>query len=164
MMSKVQFLEKKGSKTGILLSEFYALILAFLFAYTAIAKVYDWQATQLAIFNQVVPYWSKNLLLFGIPIVELGIAGMLLIPVWRRVGFLASFILMSAFTGYVAWVWLGIAGRIPCSCGGVISSLSWGQHLIFNLVFLTISLVGWKTYAKEIKPKPPLGDQKPDSA
>lgn len=164
MMSKVQLLEKKGSKSGILLREFSALVLAFLFAYTGIVKVYDWQATQLAIFNQAVPYWSKNLLLFGIPIVELGIAGMLLIPVWRRVGFLASFILMSAFTGYVAWVWLGFAGRIPCSCGGVISSLSWGQHLIFNLVFLTISLVGWKTYAEEIKPKPPLGDQKPDSA
>ncbi len=119
-----------------------ALILAFVFVYTAIAKVYDWNATKLAMYNQVIPDWSKDLLLYGIPMMEVLVALMLLIPRWRFRGFLASLMLMLVFTGYVAWVWLGLAGRVPCSCGGIISSLTWGQHLILNLGLTGLAVWG----------------------
>lgn len=119
-----------------------ALILAFVFAYTAIAKVYDWNATKLAMYNQVIPDWSKDLLLYGIPMMEVVVALMLLIPRWRYRGFLVSLMLMLVFTGYVAWVWFGLAGRVPCSCGGIISSLTWGQHLILNLGLTGLAVWG----------------------
>lgn len=122
--------------------EVSAWILAFVFAYTAIAKVYDWQATKLAMYNQVIPDWSKDLLLYSIPLIELFVAFMLLIPRRRNIGFLASLTLMLLFTGYVAWVWFGLAGRVPCSCGGVISSLTWGQHLLLNLGLTGLSVWG----------------------
>lgn len=125
-----------------LLSEALAGILAFLFSYTAISKLYDWQATKLAMYNQVIPDWSKEILLFVIPALELGVGLLLLVPAWRRMGFTASVFLLGTFTGYVAWIWIGLSDRVPCSCGGVISSLTWGQHLIFNLVFLVISIYG----------------------
>jgi len=128
-----------------MLQEAAAWILAFLFTYTAISKLYDWQATKLALYNQVLPDWSNDILLIGIPAVELGVSLLLLVPAWRKPGFHASIFLLTVFTGYVAWVWLGLAGRVPCSCGGVISSLTWGQQLIFNLVFLGISLVDWRS-------------------
>ncbi len=118
------------------------MILAFVFVYTAIAKVYDWNATKLAMYNQVIPDWSKDLLLYGIPMMEVLVALMLLIPRWRFRGFLASLMLMLVFTGYVAWVWLGLAGRVPCSCGGIISSLTWGQHLILNLGLTGLAVWG----------------------
>ena len=86
-----------------------ALILAFVFAYTAIAKVYDWNATKLAMYNQVISDWSKDLLLYGIPMMEVVVALMLLIPRWRYRGFLVSLMLMLVFTGYVAWVWFGLS-------------------------------------------------------
>lgn len=126
-----------------------ALILAFVFAYTAIAKVYDWQATKLAMYNQVIPDWSKDLLLYGIPLVEILVALMLLIPKWRAKGFLASLILMLAFSAYVAWVWFGLAGRVPCSCGGIISSLGWGQHLVLNLGLTGLSAWGMRMEVKK---------------
>lgn len=118
------------------------MILAFVFAYTAIAKVYDWNATKLAMYNQVIPDWSKDLLLYGIPMMEAVVALMLLIPRWRYRGFLVSLMLMLVFTGYVAWVWFGLAGRVPCSCGGIISSLTWGQHLILNLGLTGLAVWG----------------------
>jgi hypothetical protein len=136
-----------------ILQEAAAWVLAFLFTYTAISKLYDWQATKLALYNQVLPDWSKDMLLVGIPLIELGAAALLLVPQSRRVGFLLSGILMGIFTGYVAWVWLGLAGRVPCSCGGVISSLTWGEHLIFNVMFLGISIVGWRMESLKFKTK-----------
>jgi hypothetical protein len=126
-----------------LLHEAAALILAFLFTSTAISKLYDWQATKLAMYNQVIPDWSKDILLVGVPAVELGVSALLLVPAWRKLGFQTSVFLLTLFTGYVAWVWLGLAGRVPCSCGGVISSLTWGEHLVFNLLFLGISYAGY---------------------
>ncbi|WP_111672704.1 MauE/DoxX family redox-associated membrane protein [Algoriphagus litoralis] len=132
------------------LVEVSALLLSFLYAYTAIAKIYDWQETKLAMYNQVVPDWSKDLLLFGIPGLEMVLAVMLLVPKFRRFGFRLSTLMMGLFTTYVAWVWFGLAGRVPCSCGGIISSLTWGQHLILNLVFLGISVFGiWVERRKE---------------
>jgi uncharacterized membrane protein YphA (DoxX/SURF4 family) len=139
-------LPNKRSLPSELIIEFCALILALLFAYTGIVKFYDWQASKLAMYNQVIPDWSKDLLLYGIPAIELVLSGLLLVPKFRRIGFIASTLLMGIFTAYVAWVWFGLAGRVPCSCGGIISSLSWGQHLILNLVFLGIAAVGWRSW------------------
>lgn len=143
MIDKLSIYQNK-MKRKFLIQEISSLLLSFLFGYTAIAKLYDWRATKLAMYNQVIPDWSKEVLLIGVPLLELVVSLFLLIPAWRKWGLKASILLMSVFTVYVAWVWLGLAGRVPCSCGGVISSLTWGQHLIFNLVFLGISIVGWR--------------------
>ncbi len=145
MENQVELSNKRLFSSGII-TEICALILALLFTYSGIAKLYDWQATKVAMYNQVIPDWSKDLLLYGIPTIELVLAVLLLVPKLRRIGFIASTMLMGFFSAYVAWVWFGLAGRVPCSCGGVISSLTWGQHLILNLVFLGISVVGWKSW------------------
>jgi hypothetical protein len=39
-----------------------------------------------------------------------------------------------------------VFGRIPCSCGGLISSLSWTQHLFFNLFFLLANAIVLSIY------------------
>lgn len=128
-------------------TEAAAWLLAFMFVYTAVSKVYDWKETRFALHNQGFSDWMTEVLLYGLPMAEILVAITLLTPSFRKLGFVGSTMLMTSFTGYVAWIWLGFAERIPCSCGGVISSLSWGEHLIFNLVFLGISvfgLRGWK--------------------
>lgn len=125
------------------LEEFFALPLAFLFFYTGILKLYDWKSSVLSMHNQVIPEWSILPLIYGLPLLEIILAILLLFPAFRVYGYLGSTVLLSLFTGYVAYVWLGFADRVPCSCGGIISSLSWGQHLIFNLFFLLLCLAGW---------------------
>lgn len=142
MSLKNREIQKRYTNTGFMATEAVSLILAFVFAYTAIAKVYDWNATKLAMYNQVIPDWSKDLLLYGIPMMEVVVALMLFIPRWRYRGFLVSLMLMLAFTGYVAWIWFGLAGRVPCSCGGIISSLTWGEHLVLNLGLTGLSVWG----------------------
>lgn len=126
------------------LSEACALLLCLLFAYTAISKVYDWQGTKGGLFNQVFPDWLATVLLYGLPPVELITAVMLISNPFRKTGFLVSIILLTAFSIYIGIVMTGIFGRIPCSCGGVINSLNWGEHLVFNLVFLGLAVVGIK--------------------
>lgn len=143
-------IEKSGKQVIVVLAEGASWLLASLFIYTAVSKVYDWQGTQLAMYNQLFPEWMADILLFILPILEIGIASMLLVSALRKTGLLFSVILLMLFTGYVGWIGLGFAERVPCSCGGVLSSLDWEEHLVFNLVFLGIAGYGlwfekWKS-------------------
>jgi uncharacterized membrane protein YphA (DoxX/SURF4 family) len=135
----------RNQKIKAILSEITAWLLALMFTYTAVSKVYDWHGTKLSLYNQVLPDGIKDFLLYALPMVEILAAVALLIPQFRKAGFIVSLVLMSLFTGYVILIWIGLAGRVPCSCGGIISSLSWGEHLVLNLVFLGISIVGWRS-------------------
>jgi hypothetical protein len=59
----------------------------------------------------------------------------------RLAGLYLSFFLMLLFTGYV-FIMLRYSSYLPCSCGGVLSMMTWKQHFIFNLVFTGLSLAG----------------------
>ncbi|GGC53042.1 MauE/DoxX family redox-associated membrane protein [Belliella aquatica] len=120
------------------------LILAFVFIYTAVSKVYDWEGTWDSLYNQVFPIWFADILFFALPVLEIGIAGLLVSSKWEKMGLWLSGILMVLFTGYVGLIYIGFFDRVPCSCGGVISSFSWGQHLLFNLFLLGVVGVGLK--------------------
>jgi hypothetical protein len=124
-------------------SEVFSVLLCFLFAYTGFSKFLDWEGTRSGLYNQVFPIWMAELLLYVLPILEIGTAIILLIPKSRHFGLRVSVVLMALFSGYVALVLTGVFGRVPCSCGGVIDSLGWWEHLVFNLVFLGIGVVGW---------------------
>ncbi|MFD2036380.1 MauE/DoxX family redox-associated membrane protein, partial [Belliella marina] len=78
---------------------------------------------------------------YTLPPIELITAFLLVIPKWRLRGLYLSLLMMATFTAYIAIVMTGIFGRIPCTCGGVVSKLTWSQHLIFNLTFLSISVL-----------------------
>lgn len=140
MESKIQ----NGLKKSEFLGEASSLLLCLLFAYTAISKVYDWQGTKGGLYNQVFPEWMATALLYGLPPIELITAIMLISNPFRKAGFLVSIMLLTAFSLYIGIVMTGIFGRIPCSCGGIINNLGWGEHLVFNLVFLGISVIGLK--------------------
>jgi len=32
--------------------------------------------------------------------------------------------------------------HLPCTCGGIISKMSWKQHLGFNALFILVGLIG----------------------
>ncbi len=66
---------------------------------------------------------------------------MLTVKGTRKYGLWASFILLMIFTFYISGMLLS-GEHLPCSCGGIIRELSWRQHLIFNLFFITLSLTG----------------------
>lgn len=141
---------KESAKLWDRVAEIGVGLLILLFAYTAVSKLSAWDQTQSALFNQVLPVWSLEILLYGIPAAEILTCGLLVFPKTRNWGLYLSVCLMSLFTGYVAWVWLGFSDRVPCSCGGVLDSLGWGEHLVFNLFFLGIACAAlWKLGNRE---------------
>jgi len=78
----------------------------------------------------------------AIPSLELAIALALMFERTRMMGMIASLLLMTLFTIYTGSVLLHFFAYVPCSCGGVIRKLSWPQHMVFNLFFVTISAMG----------------------
>lgn len=117
-------------------------LLTFLWVYAAMSKLLNIEQSRMQMMNQVFPATINAVLLWVIPITELLIAGLLLFSKSRIAGLILSAILLFLFSGYVLLVMLNVFGRIPCSCGGIIAKLSWGQHLVFNLVFLALAILG----------------------
>jgi len=116
--------------------------LIILYVYTAVAKLIDIPEFTRQLSNQVFPKWTITILLWALPVSELLVVALLVINTTRRIGLMGSVILMAVFTGYILMVVLKVFDRVPCSCGGVISSMSFPMHLVFNLFFLAISIVG----------------------
>ncbi|WP_373521220.1 MauE/DoxX family redox-associated membrane protein [Aquiflexum sp.] len=143
--SKTPFI---GIKTHNLLTEICSWVLALVFAYTASSKWIDWYGTQSAFYNQIFPNWTAEILMFSIPPLELFLAISLLIPSTRKVAFAASLVLMVIFTIYVGLIMTGIFGRIPCSCGGIISALGWEEHLLMNILLVVIATIGFLSIRK----------------
>src|SRR5690606_29917948 len=49
--------------------------------------------------------------------------------------------MMVMFTTYI-YITLNYSSFIPCSCGGILESMGWTPHLIFNLCFIVLALIG----------------------
>eukprot|EP01035_Chromulina_nebulosa_P068815 gene68815-94305_t len=117
-----------------------AALLLTLFLYTACEKLAHHGAfTASVTFSPLTGGWP-SLFSTAIPVAELIVALLLFFPRSLMAGLYSSAILLSGFTVYIVYM-LAFARNLPCSCGGVISSLSWKQHLIFNLFFLGLAVL-----------------------
>lgn len=117
-------------------------MLIILFFYTAISKLLDLEEFQRQLANQTLPLWSIATLLWLIPLSEVLVCILLIIPSTRIIGFYGSTVLMILFTGYISLVLLNVFDRVPCSCGGVVRNMKFSEHFLFNLFFLTLSIIG----------------------
>jgi uncharacterized membrane protein YphA (DoxX/SURF4 family) len=121
--------------------EIISVLFIILFLYTALSKLMEYSVfkEQIAVSPFLAPVAS--LVAPMIPIIEILLVLMLIVPKWRLKGLFASTALMVAFTVYIIAMML-FAENLPCSCGGVLAELSWGQHIIFNSVFIVLGMVG----------------------
>jgi putative oxidoreductase len=117
-------------------------LLIFLFVYTSVNKLWDFKTYTGEMYNQPLPLPVKKVLLWAVPFSELLVAGLLFFNTTRLAGLYGSLFLMLAFTIYTAIILLRFFDYVPCSCSGVIKSLTWQQHLVFNLFFTAITLIG----------------------
>lgn len=140
---------KTGKSTANLIITAITAALIFLWVYAAMSKLLNYEQSRMQMMNQVLPASINRILLWVVPFIEMLIAGLLLFHRTRKAGLFLSVILLLLFSGYVLLVMLNVFGRIPCSCGGVISKLNWEQHLVFNLVFLLLALLGLGIELKE---------------
>jgi len=118
-----------------------ASLLIVLFMYAAVSKLLDYDTFKLQLGKS--PYLTAYAasIAWLVPVTELIICIMLIVPPFRYVGFLASFFMMLLLTGYI-YLMLYHSSYLPCSCGGILSRMSWEDHFYFNIVFTLLSLTG----------------------
>lgn len=115
-------------------------LIGLLFIYTSISKYLSFHTFINDMHKQPFPGWFSNMLVIVLPPLEILISLSLIFDKTRLAGLITSFVLMALFTIYAAVIYFRIYPIRPCSCGGVIRSLTWGQHLLFNLFYTLISL------------------------
>lgn len=123
------------------LIEIIASLFILLFVYTATDKFIHHDRFQIAISKSPLPAFSNSIIVWGLPITEFFIASLLFVPSLRKKGLITAFLLMVLFTFYVAYMIL-FSANLSCSCGGVISQMSWKQHLVFNIIFILLAGTG----------------------
>ncbi|SEM74449.1 MauE/DoxX family redox-associated membrane protein [Mucilaginibacter sp. P25] len=130
------------------LYEIIIYFLALMFLYTAFSKLVDMHHFTKAIRNQPFPKIVDPSLVVGVPLVEI-ITGVSLLRIKsRKFGLYASAILMLSFTIYVSLAVFNVFERVPCGCAGVFQQMSWTAHLVFNLFFLLLAILGIWIYHK----------------
>lgn len=117
-------------------------IIAALFFYAAYSKLIDYEKSSDQMHNQVFPSFISSILTWLIPTVELLLMLGLLFKSTRIKALKASLILLILFTLYISIVVSGFFGRIPCSCGGILENMSYSVHLVFNLFFIALAILG----------------------
>jgi putative oxidoreductase len=137
---------------GTFLKSLPSALLILLFVYAATSKLADFGGFRSQLSRQPFPSGVSDVLLYLLPAAEI-IAALLLLS--RRTSFAGlqlSLGLLILFTGYVALVLLHFWSRVPCSCGGILSHMTWKVHLFFNGGFLIINLIALCLYFKERRP------------
>lgn len=127
--------------------EIITSLFVFLFVYAALAKLLDYEKFAVQLGQSPMLTHLAAHIAWLIPVVELLIAMFLLIPKTRLTGLYASFGLMTMFTTYI-FIAFKFSAHVPCSCGGILESMGWAQHMIFNIAFMVLALGGILVYGK----------------
>jgi hypothetical protein len=117
-------------------------LLITLFLYASLSKFLDFRVFIGEMNNQPLPNSLTPFLVWTIPSLEIAISVALIFKSTRLAGLYGSLILMTSFTIYTIVILLHFFHYVPCSCGGVIKKLTWRQHLVFNLFFVALSIIG----------------------
>jgi hypothetical protein len=121
--------------------EIISALLLFLFIYAALSKLLDFGKFKYQLSQSPFITNISRWVVWVIPLGEIFISILLIIKRTRLAGLYLSFFLMLLFTGYI-FIMLRYSSYLPCSCGGVLSEMSWKQHFVFNLAFTGLALLG----------------------
>ena len=134
-----------------------AYLFIVLFIYASVNKLIDYDNFSAELGKSPLLTAFARWVAWGIPAIELVVVVLLTVPKWALVGFYAAFSLMTMFTAYIIAI-LKFSDFIPCSCGGVLQSMNWDQHLVFNIFFIVLGFIGILLYEaddhKTVKVRP----------
>lgn len=125
----------------VLLIEGISAVLILLFGYTAISKLLGYEVFIAVLKETPVVEAYARWIGWMLPAVELAVALLLLVPKFRLQGLIAAFVLTLLLTAYLWWM-VAFHRELPCNCGGVLQSLSWKEHIGFNLFFTVLAMAG----------------------
>ncbi|MGC4041881.1 MAG: MauE/DoxX family redox-associated membrane protein [Flavobacterium sp.] len=117
-----------------------SLLYTLLFVYAAVSKILDFENFSVQLGQSPLLSAYADYISILVPAFELIICCLLLLPRFRIIGLFSAYALMVMFTAYI-YIILNFSSFIPCSCGGILEDMSWNQHIIFNLIFVALSVV-----------------------
>lgn len=121
-----------------------------LFLYAAFGKLFEYDLFKAQIGKSPLITGFADTVAWMVPAVEIVVAIALIIPRLQQYGLIASFVLMFMFTSYIAFI-LTVSPYVPCSCGGILNDMGWTEHLIFNIGFTILAVVGIIVHNKQEK-------------
>lgn len=122
-------------------SKVLASMLVILFIYAGLSKLMDYSTFRFQLGRSPYVTGIAGFVAWSMPVAEIVTALLLTFQRTRLFGFYSSFFIMVLFTGYI-YAMLRYSPFLPCSCGGVLSAMSWQQHLYFNVFFVLVSAAG----------------------
>jgi uncharacterized membrane protein len=115
--------------------------LIILFLFTGIDKLYNYRQFRDALNKSPVLANVAGLVAWSLPVAEILVAAALLIPSMKKTGLKATILLLAVFTIYLSYM-MAFAPKLPCMCAGLLESLSWKSHIIFNAVMIVLAIIG----------------------
>jgi len=112
-----------------------------MFSYAAISKWMAYDKFKAEMLLQPIPHSLSSALPYLLPPFEIILTLTLFSP-FQKLGLWLSTLTMAVFTIYIISGLLGMLGTVPCSCGGILATLSLKIHLWFNMLFLALSVFG----------------------
>ncbi len=125
-------------------------LLAILFIYAGIYKIFDVKnfASQMYQYP-LLPAFLIPTISIALPIFEIILGALLIFTrkvmsllLWSALG------LMLFFTAYLTMLYAMYA-KPPCACGGILSAMTYPQHITFNVIFTIIAASGIYLYEKQ---------------
>lgn len=130
-----------------LITEIIGYLLILLFVFAGVTKFMEGDRFFNNLNNSpIIPGKAiATILSWAVPILEIVVATLIAWPKTRLKGLYGALGLMILFTLYVAGI-VFFSPYAPCSCGGIITLLSWPQHLILDMGLILLSIIGIKLY------------------
>lgn len=125
----------------IKLIDVIVFLFVLLFIYAAASKLMEFDAFEAQLGKSPLILEYSKWLVYLVPSIEILISIALLVPTLQLPALYASFSLMFLFSAYIAFM-LIFSPYIPCSCGGILSKMGWTEHLIFNIAFTLLAVLG----------------------
>ncbi|MBT1689234.1 MauE/DoxX family redox-associated membrane protein [Dawidia soli] len=128
------------------------ILFILLFIYASVSKLMEYEVFKAQIGRSPFIMKYTDVIAWLIPALEILIAILLFFPKLSLLGLYGSFSIMLLFTLYIVII-LKLSPYVPCSCGGILNDMGWGEHLVFNIAFTILALVGIMLQVKDAKRK-----------
>lgn len=116
-----------------------AILYILLFMYTGVYKLVNHTVFSVQLMKHEALKDIYPIVSWAVPIAEIIAVVLLMFSVTRIKGIIVSLILMVSFTTYLIYMMM-TSPKLPCSCGGIINTLSWHQHIIVNSIFILLAI------------------------
>jgi len=112
-----------------------------LFMYTAVMKVIDHDKFELEMGKSPIITDYAHILVWAVPVGEIILAVLAYFRETMMIGLYASLSVMSLFTAYLYAI-LNFSDFVPCACMGVFEKMGFEAHLVFNIAFMILAIIG----------------------